>query len=230
MCAAGPGPGEGRLAHASGAYLAWGGRAASRATQPPAKLPSLAPAPAQLLNLEVRPPAGAAQPGGAAGSPPAAPGGPKMTKAAKEAALQKLVADGWLKHGAFAGHYCLGVGLRLGARWQRGDERCGANSCRPCGQTGPAPTPLPVPPLYPPHHTAPPPAAGAHLPGAGRAAAGAARPSRGHARGVAGPHVTRPVLQHSHPPQLRARGARGCRALTPPGPNATVPALHLRPV
>ncbi|KIZ03097.1 hypothetical protein MNEG_4859 [Monoraphidium neglectum] len=33
----------------------------------------------------------------------------KMTKVAKEAALGKLVADGWLKHGSRGGEYALGV-------------------------------------------------------------------------------------------------------------------------
>lgn len=34
---------------------------------------------------------------------------PRMTKAQKEAALRRLVADGWLCHARAAGHYALGA-------------------------------------------------------------------------------------------------------------------------
>jgi DNA-binding IclR family transcriptional regulator len=66
--------------------------------------------------MEVRPqaathPPDAAGPSGTQRPPAAAAAatGAKMTKANKEAALRKLVADGWLKHSARGGHYSLGV-------------------------------------------------------------------------------------------------------------------------
>lgn len=73
-----------------------------------------------LLNLDVRPPVQ-----GAAGAGPSqqqtqaqtqtqqqqtqAGQASKMTKAQKEAALRRLVADGWLCHAQQTGHYALGA-------------------------------------------------------------------------------------------------------------------------
>jgi hypothetical protein len=140
-----------------------------------------------------------------------------MTKAAKEAALQKLVADGWLKHGRGSGQYCLGVsrhGRRLrrphgGGLRVRSGRRALLHSlpsmqfnggCSPGlaqGAAGPFPQrcrhrPLSGP-LFAPNGPFRIPSPGAHVPGAGRAAAGHAGPARRHASGVAGPNVvTRP--------------------------------------
>ncbi|KAI8475848.1 MAG: Nse1 non-SMC component of SMC5-6 complex-domain-containing protein [Monoraphidium minutum] len=68
----------------------------------------------ELLNLAIQPQndtqqqdAGAGGAAGASSQPAGA--APKMAKAAKEGALRKFVADGWLKHGLGAGQYSLGV-------------------------------------------------------------------------------------------------------------------------
>ncbi|GBF91049.1 hypothetical protein Rsub_03905 [Raphidocelis subcapitata] len=76
-----------------------------------------------LLNMEVRPPTATQQQdadaAGVSQAPAAAAAAAavRMTKTAKEAALGKLVADGWLKHSRGSGAYCLGVRtfLELGA-------------------------------------------------------------------------------------------------------------------
>lgn len=68
--------------------------------------------PPQLINMEVRPPVQQtqAQPQATdADAPPPPAAASEMKKGAKEAALQKLVADGWLKHAAGPGRYALGV-------------------------------------------------------------------------------------------------------------------------
>lgn len=62
--------------------------------------------------MEVRPPVQQtqAQPQATdADAPPTPAAASEMKKGAKEAALQKLAADGWLKHAAGPGRYALGV-------------------------------------------------------------------------------------------------------------------------